>query len=172
MNRLWAPWRKAYIRPKRKTLTGCLFCRLQKSSQDTRHYILTRTPLSYAVLNLYPYNNGHVLVVPNRHVASVGELSEAEKIDWLTLFDRVVEALKKTIHPHGFNAGINLGTVAGAGIPKHLHFHIVPRWEGDTNFMPVLGDTKVVSESLDSVYAVLSAELKGRKRNGEKKKKR
>lgn len=166
MDKIWAPWRKAYIRPDKQRVGGCLFCRLYKdrTSRDGRHYILKRTPHDFAVLNLYPYNNGHVMVVPNRHVASVGQLSDREKLDWLALYEEVRRALKKTLKPNGFNVGINLGRVAGAGIPNHLHLHIVPRWKADINFMPVLADTKVISESLDSVYRLLTKELKRRRR--------
>ena len=124
-------------------------------SKDASLLILKRTPLSFAVLNLYPYNNGHVLIVPSRHVDSVEKLSDEEKLDWLSLHNEVMKTLSKTMKPHGFNIGINLGRVAGAGIPKHLHLHIVPRWNGDTNFMPVVSSTKIISESLASVYKTL-----------------
>lgn len=164
MDRIWAPWRKAYHRPSVRKSKGCLFCRLLAENCDPSNYILRRTPYSYAILNLYPYNNGHTLIVPKRHVDSVHALKDKEKLDWLGLYDSVLAAIKKTLRPHGFNVGINMGRVGGAGIPHHLHLHIVPRWKGDVNFMPVIGETKVVSESLDSVYETISGSLKGRVR--------
>lgn len=164
MDKIWAPWRKAYIRPDKKAGKGCIFCRFYKDSpsRDPQNYILKRTPLNFAILNLYPYNNGHVMIVPKRHVDRVDKLSNAEKLDWLALYEEVTAALKKSLKPHGFNVGINLGRMAGAGIPKHLHLHIVPRWQGDVNFMPVVAGTKVISESLDSVYRLLTKTLKAR----------
>ena len=162
MDRLWAPWRKAYIRPKVRN-KGCLFCRLLKENKDSRNYILKRTPHSFAILNLYPYNNGHVMIVPIRHVDSTKKMTNQEKLDWLALYEEVIAAIKKTMKPKGFNTGINLGRIAGAGVPGHLHFHIVPRWIGDANFMPVVGGTKVISESLESVYGHLTGVLKKKK---------
>ncbi len=159
MDRLWAPWRKAYIRPKGGRPRGCLFCRLQSSSKNSRDYVLKQTPLSFAVLNIYPYNNGHVMIVPKKHTARLSALSAAERLDWLALCDEVIAALEKELTPHGFNLGLNLGRAAGAGIPKHLHLHIVPRWNGDVNFMPVTAGTKVISESLDSVHQLLTRAL-------------
>jgi len=165
MDRLWAPWRKAYIRPDKKKSRACVFCSLLRNRARSRDYLLAQTRLCFAVLNLYPYNNGHVLVLPRRHVASPWDLTDAEKLDWLDLAARVQGAIEKKIHPHGFNLGINLGSAAGAGIPGHLHLHIVPRWIGDSNFMPIVGGVKVISESLRSVYRELKPELEkaGRK---------
>lgn len=161
MNRIWAPWRKAYIRPDKKKSRGCLFCRIaSETSKDAPNLVFKRGRHAYAVLNLYPYNNGHVLIVPNRHVDSIDKLSDEEKLDWLSLCEKAQKSLKRSLRAQGFNVGINLGRAAGAGIPKHLHLHIVPRWKGDFNFMPVLGATKVISESLDSVYKILIADLK------------
>ena len=160
MDRMWAPWRKTYIRPSRPEPKGCLFCRLPAEKKDKKNYILKRTPLNFAILNLYPYNNGHLMIVPNRHVAAPAALSAEEKIDWLNLADEMMAALKTTIKPHGFNMGINLGRIAGAGVPGHVHLHIVPRWKGDVNFMPVTASAKIISESLDSVYASLAGVLK------------
>ncbi len=162
MDRIWAPWRKTYLRPSTLKSKGCLFCKLLAEKRDTANLILKRTPHSFAILNLYPYNNGHTLIVPMRHVDSVHALSNQEKLDWLALYDEVVAALKKTLKPQGFNVGINIGRMGGAGVPHHLHLHIVPRWKGDANFMPVIWETKVISESLESVYQTLSKSL-GRK---------
>lgn len=160
MSRLWAPWRKAYIRPKRREPKGCLFCRfLADREKDAQNYLIKRNPLSFALLNLYPYNNGHVLILPNRHVDSLVKLTRQEKLDWMGLCDSMIAVLRKKLKARGFNVGINLGAAAGAGIPKHLHLHIVPRWPGDVNFMPVLTGTKVISESLDSLYDLLTRSL-------------
>jgi len=160
MERLWAPWRKAYIRPKSKRSKACLFCGLLSKGKDQKHFIVKRSRYSFAILNLFPYNNGHVMIVPKRHVADLSKLHDREKLDWLKLHDEILAALKKTIKPHGFNVGINMGRIAGAGIPDHIHLHIVPRWLGDSNFMPIIGETKVVSESLESVYDALLTHLK------------
>lgn len=156
MQRLWAPWRKTYIRPKTKKNKGCTFCGILASKQDAKNYVLKRTRFSFAVLNLYPYNNGHILILPNRHLGEISQLSDEEKLDWLKLYEEVRDGLKQTIKPHGFNVGINFGRIAGAGIPGHLHLHIVPRWKGDVNFMPVFSGAKVISESLDSLYQIMS----------------
>lgn len=160
MDRLWAPWRKVYIRPEKKTRRGCLFCGLLKEKRDVRNYILKKTPHSFAILNLYPYNNGHTLIVPRRHVADLAEMSAEEKLDLLSLCEEIQTAIRKRMRAHGFNVGLNLGAFAGAGIPEHLHLHIVPRWKGDANFMPVVARTKVISESLKSVYQEISGVLK------------
>ena len=164
MKRLWAPWRRAYIRPKHQKDKRCLFCRLRQDRRDSQNFILYRNPTCYAVLNLYPYNNGHVLIVPNRHVDSFARLSRKERLDWLDLTQRVLAALSQSIRPHGFNIGMNLGQVAGAGVPDHLHLHLVPRWQGDTNFMPVLGQTRVISESLQSLYETLRPYFRQKKK--------
>ena len=164
MDRLWAPWRKAYIRPKGKKRRGCIFCGMVKQPSGGTEHVLERTALSFAVLNLYPYNNGHVLVLPKRHVKGVEALSVAERLDWLDLYVRIEKALRKALRPDGINTGINLGRAAGAGIPGHLHLHVVPRWKGDVNFMPVIARTKVISESLESVHRELTRVL--RKRRG------
>lgn len=161
MDRIWAPWRKAYIRPSTRKTKGCLFCRLGAASKtlDAKNYILKRTAYNFAILNLYPYNNGHTMIIPLRHVDRVEKLTDAEKLDWLHLYEEVQAAMEKTIRPHGFNIGMNLGRVAGAGIPRHAHLHIVPRWKGDVNFMPSVAGVKVISESLDSAHQILSKAL-------------
>jgi ATP adenylyltransferase len=160
MDRIWAPWRKAYTQSRRVAPKGCLFCRLAKSRQDASDFILKRTDLSYAVLNIYPYTNGHVMVVPNRHVDRIDKLTAKEQLDWLALLSKIQRALQKKLTPHGFNLGLNIGKPAGAGIPKHLHFHIVPRWTGDVNFMPTIAGAKLISESLEAVYASLKPVLR------------
>jgi ATP adenylyltransferase len=166
MQRLWAPWRKTYIRPKKKKGGMCVFCEILSSKQDAKNYVLKRNRSCFAVLNLFPYNNGHVLILPNRHVASISKLSSEEKLDWLGLAEEMREALQRTVKPHGFNLGINLGRIAGAGIPGHLHLHIVPRWKGDVNFMPVFSDTRVISESLQSLYKSVIPAIAGKRKAG------
>ena len=164
MERLWAPWRKAYLRPKSRKKKGCLFCRLLAEKQDDRNLILKRTAYSFAVLNRYPYNNGHVMIVPLRHVDSVHALKDREKLDWLALYEEIREAVRKTMKPHGCNIGINIGKIGGAGEPHHLHLHMVPRWRGDVNFMPVVGQTNLVPESLESTHECIMKGLKRKKR--------
>ena len=156
--RLWAPWREAYFAVTRNPpLKGCLFCRLKRSKPDKENQILTKGPLGFSLLNRYPYNNGHLMVVPNRHVARLDQLSPEEWVELLRLGTDAVARLEKVMHPHGYNLGINIGRAAGAGIPGHLHLHIVPRWIGDTNFMPTIANTKVISQSLASSYRLLNA---------------
>ncbi|MDD5216988.1 MAG: HIT domain-containing protein [Candidatus Omnitrophica bacterium] len=156
MDRIWAPWRKSYIRPKKARERGCLFCRLRDAKNDRQNYVIKRTAYNFAVLNRYPYNNGHVMIVPKRHVAMLDELCDVEKLDWIELLEDMIAGLKRSLRPHGFNAGMNIGQVSGAGVPGHLHLHVVPRWSGDVNFMPIIGETKIISESLDSVYQALT----------------
>ncbi|MCM8775058.1 MAG: HIT domain-containing protein [Candidatus Omnitrophica bacterium] len=156
MQRIWAPWRKAYIRPEGRKTKGCLFCGLWTKNRDSQNYILKRTASSFAVLNLYPYNTGHTLIVTKRHVDSIRLLTAEEILDWIYLYEEIRLAIQKTMKPHGFNVGINLGKVSGSGIPDHLHLHVVPRWIGDSNFMPLIGGTKVISESLCSVYRAIT----------------
>ena len=160
MERLWAPWRMEYIGQAREGEDqGCLFCEKPKEGDDEKALIVARSDLSFAILNKYPYNSGHLMVAPFRHVGELEEVEDDESLDMQRLMQRCVKALKEAMKPDGYNIGMNLGTVAGAGIPDHLHWHVVPRWTGDTNFMPVLGDTKVVPESLDSVRRRLSGVL-------------
>jgi ATP adenylyltransferase len=155
--RLWAPWRGEYIRAasaacaagKRRT---CLFCRLRRSRDDEADLVLAREELAFAVLNRFPYNNGHLMVAPNRHVADYARLRPAEVAAVGALVQRAIRALRRDCRPHGFNVGMNLGRVAGAGEDTHLHIHVVPRWNGDTNFMPALAETKVVSEHLAATW--------------------
>ena len=150
MDKLWAPWRKAYIL--KKSTQKCFICRIKASSLDTKNLVLNRTRHSFAVLNLFPYNNGHIMIVPNRHVSGLEKLADHEVLDLIRLMDRAVVRIRKFMKPHGLNIGMNLGRAAGAGVPGHLHIHVVPRWTGDTNYMPVIANTKVISESLKSVY--------------------
>ena len=157
MDKLWAPWRKAYIWQKPEK--GCFICKVKRSREDAKHFVLKRTAHSFALLNIFPYNNGHLLIVPNRHVKGLEYLNDNELLDLLRLTSRWVQRLQKVMKPHGMNLGINLGRAAGAGVPGHMHIHVVPRWNGDTNFMPITAGTKVISESLKSVYQELKKNL-------------
>ena len=153
MDKLWAPWRRIYLTQKQPK--GCFLCKILKSKQDTLHFVLKRTKHSFALLNLYPYNNGHVLIAPKRHVDSLEKLSDRELLDMMHLTNHSTARIRKRMKPHGFNLGVNLGRVSGAGLPGHVHLHIVPRWSGDTNFLPVFGETKVISDSLQATYKTL-----------------
>ena len=157
MKNLWAPWRKAYISGQKKT-SGCFFCQDLRASpkKDKINLLLFRSRFAFILLNRYPYTNGHLMLVPNRHVPSLERLKDSERLDLLKLLDLALQLLKKSLHPHGFNVGMNLGRIGGAGVPGHVHLHVVPRWKGDTNFMPVLTGTKIISDSLQSTYLELS----------------
>ncbi len=156
MDNLWAPWRLPYIKLIKKKVKGCVFCRILKERRDRENFIVLRTRHSYLVLNIFPYNNGHLLVVPKRHVSDLGKLSKAERDDLLDLLERTQKLLDRALKPDGYNVGINLGRAAGAGFPGHLHIHVVPRWAGDVNFMPVLTNTKIISQSLKTLHRRLS----------------
>ncbi|MDD5130850.1 MAG: HIT domain-containing protein [Candidatus Omnitrophica bacterium] len=152
MDRLWAPWRINYVGKKIKT-KGCIFCLAKKiKSQD---YLVFKTKSSICLLNIYPYNNGHLLIAPLRHVADIELLTEDEILDMFKCVKRAKRMLKKVLHPQGYNLGFNLGQAAGAGITGHLHLHIVPRWTGDSNFMPIIASTKVISQSLNELIRLL-----------------
>lgn len=155
MDKLWAPWRVKYVTKIVKKAKGCVFCDILKDKKDKKNFIIKRTKYAYSVLNIYPYNNGHLLVIPNRHVADLSDLDREERNGLFDLLDETKALLGKVMNPNGYNIGINLGKAAGAGFPKHVHIHLVPRWEGDVNFMPVIADTKVVSQSLKALYEQL-----------------
>lgn len=156
MDALWAPWRMEFLDAKKPA--GCIFCLFPAEEgleADRRNLIVARTPHSFAILNRYPYNNGHLMVIPRRHTADLGALPDAELDDLHRLLRRSVRVLEDAYHPDGLNLGMNLGKVAGAGIADHLHYHVVPRWGGDTNFMPVLAATKVMVEHLSQSFEKL-----------------
>jgi ATP adenylyltransferase len=160
MEPLYAPWRIAYIRgPKPAPGTAHLFKEIADSSDDEGNYVVARDKTCYAVLNRYPYTGGHVLVVPYKLSPDLNGLTEEELGDLFILTRRCQNALTQVMRPEGFNIGINLGRVAGAGIIDHVHVHVVPRWNGDTNFMPVIGSTTVVPEALTEIAAQLRAAL-------------
>jgi len=151
MDRLWSPWRSQYIQTfgTAEEDKGCVFCKALASDRDDEHYVVERHSRCFTMLNLYPYNSGHLLIIPDQHTSSYLELDDVcyhemhEVVrDWLRVFDAVM-------HPQGYNFGSNIGRVGGAGIDTHVHMHMVPRWSGDANFMPVIGDTKVISESME-----------------------
>lgn len=161
-SQLWAPWRLHYIaNPKEERPTGCFFCRYLSESEDAKNYVVHRGEHAVVVLNRFPYNNGHLLVAPRAHKGALSELSDSEMLEMQHLLRRMTDALRATINPEGFNVGLNLGKVAGAGLPGHLHWHIVPRWSGDANFMTVCNDVSIIPQSLDALYELLTQAISG-----------
>ena len=159
MERLWAPWRMAYIKmgdKKEKGPTGCIFCDKVNEADDPGNLIVHRGKQAFVIMNLYPYNSGHVLICPYRHLADYIELTPAETAEFSEFTSRAIRALRQASGSQGFNIGINLGSVAGAGIAAHLHQHVVPRWGGDTNFMPVVGSTRVLPQLLADTRKLLA----------------
>ncbi len=152
-NLLWAPWRIKYILEKKDE--GCLFCGKSSPGDDAANFIIARGEYSFALLNVFPYNSGHLMIAPYRHTAELDNLPPEEVADLMALVRVAIKALKSSLAPEGFNIGLNLGKAAGAGVIDHLHIHIVPRWQGDTNFMPVIADTGVVPQSLEETCRVL-----------------
>lgn len=150
---LWAPWRMSYILAE-KTV-GCIFCEKPRVHDDAAHLLLWRGTTAFVMMNRYPYNNGHLMVVPNAHVASLTALQATERAELGELTMQCEQVLRQALRPQGFNIGINLGAAAGAGIAEHLHIHIVPRWDGDTNYMTVVGELRVIPQHLDQTYALL-----------------
>ena len=159
MESLHAPWRIEYILAPKPALPESLFTRIAQSSDDEANHVIVRERTCYALLNTYPYTGGHLLVVPYREARDLNDLTDEELGDLMKLTRRCKNALAKVMRPDGFNIGINLGKVAGAGILDHLHIHVVPRWQGDTNFMPVLANTTVVPQALKELAAQLRAQL-------------
>jgi ATP adenylyltransferase len=147
MERLWTPWRLRYVTSAADTIPDCVFCDAQTRDTETS-LIVFQGSTCFVILNLYPYNNGHLMVVPQRHVGRLADLTPEESLEIMTLTRAVEMALQELYQPHGFNMGLNLGKSAGAGVLDHLHMHVVPRWHGDTNFMTVVGDTRVLPEEL------------------------
>lgn len=156
MEQIWAPWRTAYIGKDHGNV--CIFCEKLESDQDEANLVLFRGKKTFVLMNLYPYNNGHLLIAPHRHVGEIEDLDEEEMMDLFQMTQKMVKALR-SFNPEGFNIGINIGRTAGAGVPGHFHIHVVPRWNGDTNFMPVFGDVKVISESLEVTFKKLKESL-------------
>lgn len=153
---LWAPWRIKYLQKLGGESGECFICqRVAQHEDDDKNFVLWRTDNSIVILNLFPYNNGHLLIAPLRHIAELEQANETELLEMLKLVRESQKALRAAIKPQGFNIGINIGRVAGAGLPGHLHFHLVPRWEGDTNFINVCSDTDVISQSLTELLEQL-----------------
>ena len=168
MDKLWAPWRLSYVTKIKDKAKSSTFTRILREKKDKKNYIFLRSKHSFAVLNIYPYSNGHVLIVPNRKVVDLSDLRREERENLMDVLEEVKDLLQEVLKPAGFNVGINLGRFAGAGIPEHLHVHLVPRWRGDVNFMPVTANTKVISQSLNDLYTKLTDAYK--KRNRRKRK--
>ncbi|BAF58976.1 diadenosine tetraphosphate hydrolase and other HIT family hydrolases [Pelotomaculum thermopropionicum SI] len=156
MKQIWAPWRSVYIGGNHGG--KCFFCEKLESDRDEDNLVLLRGNSAFVIMNLYPYNNGHLLIAPNRHTGEIEDLTGEEMMEIFKMTQKMIKALR-SFNPEGFNVGANVGRVAGAGVPGHFHVHVVPRWSGDTNFMPVLGNVKVVSESLEITYKKLKEAL-------------
>jgi ATP adenylyltransferase len=166
MDHLWAPWRLAYIAaPKKEKPAGdeCFICRAVAAApeEDRANLVVHRTEHSVVMLNLYPYNNGHLLVSPKSHKGRLDEVTADEVLDLQLTLQKMAGIIENRMKPDGFNIGLNLGRAAGAGLPGHLHWHIVPRWFGDSNFMTAVSDMRVLSQSLEALYDLLTKELRG-----------
>jgi len=161
MDHLWAPWRLAYVAaaPKPTAPDDCFICRVLAEADYRKSLIALRTARTAVILNRYPYNNGHLLIAPLAHKGDFSDLDSGELLELQETLGRMIAVLSEALSPHGYNVGLNLGRVAGAGLPGHLHWHVVPRWNGDTNFMPVLADTRVISQSLEALYDLLVSKL-------------
>ena len=158
--RIWAPWRLAYVKDASKDVEQeCIFCAKPAEDDDEANLIVHRGERCFVILNLFPYTNGHLMVAPYDHVGSIAELDPETCAEMMALAQRGIRVLEEAYAPHGFNVGFNQGRVAGAGVEHHIHMHVVPRWGGDTNFMPVLGDTRVMPQSLEQSYEMLRGTL-------------
>lgn len=160
MEHMWAPWRMEYVASQYSDKNGCVFCESPKNKKDKENHIVYRGDHCYVILNKFPYNNGHVMVLPYQHCSDLLELSDEIHSECQELIKKTIKVLRKIFNPQGINIGLNMGSAAGAGIAEHIHYHILPRWEGDTNFMPVVAGVKVISESLDSTYLKLREAFK------------
>jgi ATP adenylyltransferase len=157
MEQIWAPWRIKYIQMEKPE--GCILCEKPSEDNDALNYILYRGEKNFIIMNSYPYNPGHLMVVPYRHVASLDELTDEERHEHFEIVSRSIKVLRQVFNPGGFNIGINMGKIAGAGIQDHFHTHIVPRWQGDTNCMPVISNVRVVPEALAETYEKLKGKF-------------
>jgi len=165
MKKIYAPWRESYIKntaqkpnEKRKNI-DCIFCHQLNENDDEKFFILKRYKHCFTMMNLYPYNEGHLLVIPITHKKDLDSLASEERHELIDCVNIGINAVQKVLKPHGFNLGVNLGSAGGAGIPSHVHFHVLPRWEGDTNFMPTIGETKILSSDLKELYKKLKKEF-------------
>ena len=157
MERIWAPWRIEYILMEKPE--GCVLCEKPEEDKDEQNYILYRGDKNFIILNSYPYNPGHLMVAPYRHTGNLEELTEEERNEHFEMVSRAIRALREAFNPGGFNIGANIGKVAGTGIDDHFHSHIVPRWQGDTNYVPVLADVRVLPEALAETYQRLKGKF-------------
>ena len=155
MEQMWAPWRIQYISGELEEPDGCIFCQVTKEKDDSKNHIVHRGKHVYVILNKFPYNNGHVMIVPYKHTNDLLELSDEEQHESQLVLNKAIKAIRKVYNPSAINIGLNMGKAAGAGIEEHIHYHVLPRWDGDTNFMPVVAGVKVISESLDASYEKL-----------------
>ncbi|MBN1217960.1 MAG: HIT domain-containing protein [Anaerolineae bacterium] len=162
MDRLYTPWRMKYVSSTQKKSEGCIFCDHLKAdpAQDRANYLVYRGPTTFTVMNIFPYNTGHLMILPREHVGTLPEVPPPTQFEMITLTTYFTELLTELMHPDGFNVGLNMGRAAGAGIDGHLHIHLVPRWNGDSNFMPVIGETRVLPEELGDTYDKIVARLK------------
>jgi ATP adenylyltransferase len=152
VDRLWTPWRRAFIEGTQERSTDCFLCAAAAADDDKPHLVLLRTSSVFVLLNLYPYNSGHLMIATYAHTGDLANLDPDVAADLMHTTQKAVEALQRAYHPDAFNTGMNLGRPAGAGVPDHLHIHVVPRWNGDTSFMPIVANTKVLPETLDQTY--------------------
>jgi ATP adenylyltransferase len=162
MQRIWAPWRLEYVKDASKdNESDCIFCAViaDGPESDAENLVVSRGEHCFVILNKYPYTNGHLMVAPFEHAAALQGLDEKTVAEMMALTQRGMAALEKSYSPHGYNVGLNQGRVAGAGVEHHIHMHVVPRWGGDTNFMPVLGDTRVMNQTLTDSYETLKGEF-------------
>lgn len=157
MEHIWAPWRIQYIQMEKSE--GCILCEKPRQDSDAANYILFRGDKNFVMMNIYPYNPGHLMIAPYRHIDSLEGLSDEESHEHIDLTNRSIAVLRKVLNPEGFNLGINIGQAAGAGIADHVHTHIIPRWQGDTNFMTIVSDIRVVPEALAESYKKLKTEF-------------
>ncbi len=158
---IWAPWRIKYVQGLAGKQKGCFICKdIENPEKDKENLVVWRTDNCIALLNAYPYNNGHVLIAPKRHISEMEETSDDEMLEMMKLIREIKKALSLSINPHGFNVGINFGRCAGAGLPGHMHIHVVPRWNGDTSFMAVCSNTDVISQSLSELWQLLKEKSK------------
>lgn len=164
MQRLWSPWRSKYIESfsekKDGSDSGCVFCEKLAAKDDEKNLVVHRSSLCALIMNIFPYNSGHLLIVPYAHKGTFEELTDEENADVMRETGLAIKLLRSTSNPDGFNFGANLGRISGAGIAEHVHFHVVPRWNGDVNFMPVLADAKIISEGLEKTYGKLNEALR------------
>lgn len=159
MEHLWAPWRMKFIEELRSKGSGCLFCELAAEGDDKKRLILHRGKCVYAVMNRFPYNNGHIMIVPYKHTGSLEDLEDAEYAEIMRICSHSLRIMQKTLEAEGFNCGFNIGKVAGAGVKDHIHLHVVPRWTGDANFLPIIGETRTMLEYLEDTYNRLIGEF-------------